>query len=357
MDYITRVRGKQVAIPAEEMMPKDGRFSWWDRKEKTMVLYELYELAGYPEYAARTRDCATWLQFSVYKGGERRLSAANFCKLRLCPMCISRRARRSAWKLSQVLDMVEREHDARYLFLTLTIANVDGAHLGEAIGQLTSAWNRFLDQRQIERTVKGWFRAIEITRGDGIRQEDNGYHPHIHAILAVDSDYFSRKSRKEGKYLNQDELITRWQKALRVDYRPSVQISTTKARRKGGGVEHASLAAAKEAGKYPVKDEDYIDPDLPKDRAVDILRDYTIALHRRRLTAFGGCLKEAAKFLDAENLDDGDLVHVDEDAVRVDLVELVEDFSWHFGAGDYILSKRVVTAKQNKRSKQHIVEV
>lgn len=318
-----------------------------------MLLYELYDKAGYPEYAARTRDCATYLTFNVYQSGERRLKTANFCKLRLCPMCIGRRARRAVWKLSKVLDMVEQEHGAKYLFLTLTMENVDGEHLGAALEQLTKGWYRFVDQQQIKRSVKGWFRSIEITRGDNryhkdrksgrmVYRPDNGYHPHLHVILAVEADYFSRESRKSGKYLNQSDLIDRWQKALRVDYRPSVQIETAKAKRKGGGVDSASLAAAKEAAKYPIKDEDYIDQTLPEGRAVEIVRDYTEALRKRRLMAFGGWLKDAARALDADDLEDGDLIHTEEDAPREDLLVMVDAYGWHFGAGDFILSNRQI---------------
>lgn len=308
-----------------------------------MRLYELYEKAGFPEYAARTRDCATWLQFNVYKGGERRLKTANFCKLRLCPMCISRRARRNVVKLSQVLNRVETEHEAKFVFLTLTIQNVEGPELGEAIAQLCEGWDRLRKQRQVERSVKGWFRAIEITR------RGKGYHPHIHAILAVDGDYFSKASRESGKYLNQADLIGRWQRALRVTYRPSVRIQTTKGKA-GQGTVAASAGgrAAVEAAKYAVKDEDYIDPKLPEELAVEILRDYTIALRSRRLTAFGGWMKDAARALDAENLDDGDLVRVEEEELRSDLVELVEDFRWHFGSGDFILSSREINPLDGK---------
>lgn len=349
MDYITIIRdGQEVRIPADEIMGTDRRFDWKGRKEKTMQLYELYEKAGYPEYAARTRDCATFLQFNVYQGGERRLKTANFCKLRLCPMCIGRRARRSVWKLSQVLDQVEKEHGAKFLFLTLTMKNVPGDQLGAALGELAQAWDRFLKQRQISRSVRGWFRAIEITRGDGRRKKDKGYHPHLHVILAVDPDYFSREGRKSGKYLNQSDLIDRWQRALRVDYRPSVQIETAKARRKGGGIDSASLVAAKEAAKYPIKDEEYIDPDLPEDRAIEIVRDYTEALRKRRLTAFGGWMKETARKLDAEDLEDGDLIHVDEDSIRGDLIVMVESFGWHFGVGDFILSGREINPLEVK---------
>lgn len=316
---------------------EDKRFDWRERKEKTMLLYELYEKAGYPEYAARTRDCATFLQFNVFQSGERRLKTANFCKLRLCPMCISRRARRSAWKLSQVLNKVEAEHGAKYLFLTLTMRNVPGDQLGTALGQLADAWNRFLKQRQLERTVKGWFRAIEITRSG------KQYHPHLHAILAVDADYFSRESRKAGKYLNQTDLVDRWQKALRVDYRPSVRIQTTKGKAgTGEAVRSAGGRSAVEAAKYAVKDEDYIDQKLPEEEAVRILRDYTEALYRRRLTAFGGWLKDAARALDAEDLEDGDLIHTEDDVLREDLVEMVDSYGWHFGAGDFILSRREI---------------
>ena len=345
MDSITDFDGMQVLVSGDGEITslEDRRFNWRERKEKTMGLFELYEKAGYPDYAERTRNCATYLQFNVYQSGERRLKTANFCKLRLCPMCIGRRARRNAWKLSQVLDLVEKEHKAKVIFLTLTMRNVDGEHLGEAISQITKGWYRLMDQRPIARSLPGWFRAIEITRGNGITKGDKGYHVHIHGIGAVEPDYFSRESRRSGKYLNQEELIQRWKKALRVDYDPSVQIATTKARRKRGGVESASLAAAKEGAKYPVKDEEYIDPALPEDRAIEILRDYTEALRRRRLMAFGGWMKEAAKKLDAENLeDDKDLVHVDEDSIRDDLIVMVEGYGWHLGAGDFILTNRQI---------------
>lgn len=352
MDYITTVRdGQEVRIPAEEVLV-DRRFPWRERKEKTMLLYELYEKAGYPDYAARTRDCATFLQFNVYRSGERRLRTANFCKLRLCPMCIGRRARRSAWKLSQVLNKVEAEHGAKYLFLTLTMKNVPGDQLGDALGQLTKAWDRFRDQQQIKRSIKGWFRAIEITRSG------RNYHPHLHAILAVEPDYFSRESRKSGKYLNQSDLIERWQKALRVDYRPSVRIQTTKGKAgTGEAVRSAGGAAALEAAKYAVKDEDYIDPKLPETMAIQILTDYTEALRRRRLMAFGGWMKEAARALDAEDLDDGDLVHVDDDAIREDLIEMIDGYNWRFGAGDFILSNREINPLEGTYKEQRLREI
>lgn len=339
MDYNTRMREAQVLVSGDGEITtlEDRRFDWKERKVKTMRLCELYEKAGYPDYAARTRECATFLQFNVYQGGERRLKTANFCKLRLCPMCIGRRARRATWKLSQVLNLVEAEHGAKFLFLTLTMKNVPGDQLGDALGQLAQSWNRLLDQRQIKRVVKGWFRAIEITRSG------KQYHPHLHAILAVEPDYFSRESRKSGKYLNQSDLIARWQKALRVDYRPSVRIQTAKGRSgTGEAVKAAGGRAAVEAAKYAVKDEDYIDPRLQEAEAVRILTDYTHALHRRRLTAFGGWLKDAARALDADDLDDGDLVRTEEETLRDDLIEMVEGFNWHFGAGDFILSAREI---------------
>lgn len=345
MDYITYLkRGQVVKLPAMEVL-EDERFQWRDKKVKTVRLAELYGKAGYPEYSERARTCATWLQYSVSADGSKQLSAVNFCQLRLCPMCTARRARKAAWKLSQVLNMVEAVHGAKFLFLTLTMKNVPGPELGAALEQLTKGWIRLTEQRQIERSVKGWFRAIEITRSG------RNFHPHLHVILAVEPDYFSRESRKSGKYLNQSDLIERWQRALRVNYRPSVRIQTTKAKPGTGEVAAAGCyKAALEAGKYAVKDEDYIDPKLPDSLAVDVLRDYTTALHRRRLTAFGGWMKEAARALDADNMEeDKDLVHADEDSIREDVAELIETYNWHFGAGDYILARREVNPLKVKR--------
>lgn len=343
MDFNTYDDKLQVVVsPEGEVMTlHDEKFPWAERKVKTLRLAKLYRRAGYPDYSRKAATCSTWLQYGVSADGSKQLSAANFCQLRLCPLCIARRAKRAAYKLSQVLDRVEGEHGAMYLFLTLTVKNVPGEQLGDTLGQLTKAWDRLCKHRRIQAAVKGWFRALEITRN----QTDQTYHPHIHAILAVPPEYFARQS---GLYIPQAEWVERWQKALRADYRPIVGIEVARAK----GEYTGGRAAAVEAAKYAVKDTDYIDDRLPEGEAVRIVRDYTEALHRRRLTAYGGWLKAAAKALDADDLDNGDLVHVDNETIREDVADLIETYNWHFGAGDYVLTGRQVNPLKLMRERR-----
>lgn len=334
MNDITYLTDAQGEIIGERN--RDTKYPWKERKMLTFKLARLYELAGWQDYANRVAACSRWLQYDTWADGTQKLVAANFCHLRLCPICITRRAKKAAYQLSRVLDKVQAEHDGTmYLFLTLTVQNCQGYALGATLGQLTKAWDRLMKHRQVQRSVKGWYRAIEITRnGDRKDRKWYGtYHPHIHAILAVEPAYFAKRS---GLYITKSEWIERWQKAMGVSYRPSVQIQVTKAKGEYSG----GRAAAVEAAKYAVKDEDYIDPNLPEAEAVDIVETYTKALHRRRLVAFGGWLKEAAKALGADNPEDGDLVHVEQETIRGDVADLIEEYQWHFGAGDYVLTDR-----------------
>ena len=49
-------------------------------------------------------------------------------------------------------------------------------------------------------------------------------HPHFHALLLVKPGYFSGKN-----YIKQHEWVEMWQKALKADYMPSVNVKTVKA--------------------------------------------------------------------------------------------------------------------------------
>lgn len=325
---------KAKAAPCQEEQSgppevlRDSCYSWKHYKRRNLKLARIYDAAEMYDYACRANMCATWLQFGVSDDGRKRLMGSNFCNLRLCPLCISRRARAAAAKLSQIMDTVQVTHPGTvYLFLTLTVRNCSGQALGDTLGLLTKAWDRLRRQRQVERSVQGWYRAIEITRNP----DDGTYHPHIHAILAVSADYFAVES---GQYITHDDWVERWRRALRVDYRPSVQISRTRGKSGKGDPDRAAVL---EAAKYACKDTDYIDPRLSLRKAAVIVSDYTHALYRRRLTALGGTLKAAAGVAE---LDSVDLVHGADEQLRPDVTELVEDYRWQFGAGDYVLAAR-----------------
>lgn len=329
----------QEANPAVFERLYDSRFAWKEERMKSNRLVQLYSMAGFPDYADRVEACATWLRFG--KLGDRRdLISANFCGLRLCPMCIARGARVRAKLLSRVMDAVQNEHKCQYIFLTLTIQNVSGDKLGEALDDLTAGWRRLMNQKPVLRACKGWFRAIEITRNTKANDLWYGtFHPHIHAIWAVEDEYFVKKN---GLYLTKDDIIARWRKVMRLDYDPSIRISQTYDKRQTKRDDQASAGAVLEAAKYATKDSDYIGDALGDEEAAQVVTDYTRALHRRRLTAFGGWLKEMAKRLQADDLDSVDLLDRDDERIREDLAEIIEEYGWHFGAGDYVLARRYV---------------
>lgn len=319
----------------------DTRFEWKGERMKAQRLVQLYQQAGYPDYADRVEACATWLRFGTI-GEKRGLLSANFCKLRLCPMCVARGARVRAHLLSQVMDAVQDEHKCQFIFLTLTVQNVPGDKLGEALDQLTAGWTRFMKQRPVLAAFKGTFRAIEITRNNEPDSLWYGtFHPHIHAIAAVEDGYFKKKN---GLYLTPEDVMNRWRMACRLDYDPSIRISKTydkKSKKKPKGDNQASAGAVLEAAKYATKDSDYISDSIGDEEAAQVVADYTRALHKRRLTAFTGWMKETAKRLKADDLDGVDPGSGD-DTIREDLAEMIEEYGWHFGAGDYVLARRFV---------------
>lgn len=336
----------------------DKRFDWRGKRRKTISLAQLYERAGMHDLANRAGYCATYLEFAVSKDREgvevdRRLQTANFCQLRLCPTCIGRRVLRSAYKLSQVLDQVERDHpgdSVKYVFLTLTIDNIyTGEALSKALNDIVAVgWRALYKQRKIERAVKGWYRAVEITR------RDKGYHPHLHAILAVPADYWPGNV---NKWIDQEDWRRRWAAAAGLSYDPTVFVEFAYVKgHKGETIGHSRElwhSAVMESSKYATKDTDYISPKLSEAEAVQIVKDYTAALHRRRLVAFGGWLRQAAQKVGALE-ESEDLVHIgDELPIRPDVAQLIEVYRWNFGAGDYVLTDQQI----NPLTVRHGVDV
>ena len=56
----------------------------------------------------------------------------------------------------------------------------------------------------------------------------------------------------------------------------------------------------------------------------------------RRLTAFGGILKEYHKKLNLDDAEDGDLVNTDNEELREDLEYIIERYSWNIGYKQYL---------------------
>ncbi|WP_158654262.1 protein rep, partial [Helicobacter felis] len=78
--------------------------------------------------AERCRDCGRFLAFDPYRHRQegiiiRVLAWGIFCKVRWCPMCAWRKARKLIGELLSVFQQIEQDHKVAYVFLTLTTKN------------------------------------------------------------------------------------------------------------------------------------------------------------------------------------------------------------------------------------------
>lgn len=312
----------------EDVSATGRKRPWREHRMAKIGLIELFHLGekhGHLLSESRMKDleeCADELLFLQDAEGNRRLKQGNFCRIRVCPMCNWRRSLKLFSQVSAVTDAILAEKKARFIFVTLTVQNVRGDMLRDTIDGLNKAFKYIVDKHQtfapakkLKENLLGYMKAEEIT----YNADRDDFHPHIHAILEVRPSYF-----KNG-YIKQKDWTAMWRAALGVDYDPLVDVRNIK-----GG----TAKAVAEVAKYPVK-MDGILKIKDKEKAAKALVELYSAIFRRRLVTFGGDFKEYRKRLQLDDVETGDLIHVEAEEKAFNPVAQIL-FKWRADVGAYI---------------------
>ena len=313
----------------EDVSATGRKRPWREHKMGSMQLANLFRVAGkkYGQSLSDSRlrnleECADALWFLQDAEGKRRLKSANFCRIRVCPMCNWRRSLKLFAQVSAVTDAILAEKKARFIFVTLTVENVSGEDLRDTVDQLNKAFTyitaksrTFAPAQKLKENLLGYMKAEEITYN--VSRDD--FHPHIHAILEVKPSYF------DSGYIKQKDWTALWRSALGVDYDPLVDVRNIR-----GG----TAKAVAEVAKYPVK-MDAILKIADKEKAAKALTQLYAAIFRRRLVTFGGDFKEYRRRLQLDDVETGDLTHVETEEKTLNAVAQVL-FKWRADVGAYI---------------------
>lgn len=310
----------------------DSKFA--PKRKRSILLSESYNRIGYESKAGRVASCGTELEFAfeISPDGEvsekGKLRSANFCKDRLCPMCAWRRSYKIFGQVSRIMEHLGDKYE--YLFLTLTVPSVPAESLSQTISRLVKAWSNLIRQKPFKTAVRGFFRALEVTRNnDPDSKSYKLYHPHFHVVLAVPKSYWN------NCYITHEQWLEMWRKAYKDDSITQVDIRKAKPKNKSEAVtaEESATALASavaEIAKYAVKDTDYIH-EGKLSLTDEIVETLAGALARRRLTAYGRCFDEAYQKLKLDDAEDGDLVHINDDTINPALALLIVKYGWTAG--------------------------
>lgn len=267
---------------------KSGKERPWRNKKLSSINY--YELLHVLEFKA-DEDTGYLKLFKTW-----------FCKSRLCSLCNWRRAMKHSSQTKKIIEeVVKQKPKARWLFLTLTVKNVyDGEELDKSLRAITQGFNRLVKYKKVAQNLIGFMRATEVT----VNKIDNSYNQHLHVLICVEPSYFNSTKN----YITQKQWTALWKRAMKLDYDPVVDVRAIKPKNKR---KTDVQSAIDETAKYPVKDTDYMTDD--KERNLQIVKDLEEGLYRKRLLSYGGLLKEIHKQLNLDDVEDGDLIHTDDE--------------------------------------------
>lgn len=221
----------------------------WDcHKMQNSDISGLYGLNPlYRKYAERMTDCASSLVFGQVAENDDsgnlataslarkrlKLVKANFCRVRLCPVCSWRKSLALLARfMAKIPEYVEALSQCAFLHITLTVKNPPLVDLRETIRHMNKSFNRLKVRKEIVPILRGVIKHCEITRG-----QDEQPHPHFHVIMAVPKSYF-----KSRHYLRHDVWVRLWRECLGVDYDPLVNVKKVKRnKRKKNIIENLGL--------------------------------------------------------------------------------------------------------------------
>ena len=355
--YITPTEKMQEPERLHDLRPTGTERPWAKWKREAQGLADIYEVLGCDpdnpqaahdlDKARRVSDCATYTEFqrhdpdSQHSGPWLTLHTANFCRNRLCPMCGWRRSLKMGSQAREVVAEANRQKVSRdgvaykWLLVTFTVKNVTGPELGRTIDQLHKAAHNMAKTKRWKAAVKGWLRATEVTHNTDVKSASfDTFHPHLHFLLCVNSRYF-----KSADYIPQKEWKSMWERAAGLNYDSQVNVKAVKDLENDPTKESkTSLGGAlAEVTKYVCKPQGVVTWENPE-MAVRTVLVLDRMLDGRRLTSWGGVLKEAAAKLKLDSIETGDLVHVESESEDKDANAIAEyvAFNWSVGVSDYL---------------------
>lgn len=307
---------------------ENGKVRPWRERKIENVRYAEYLSILEFKRAHDIKNCGETLRFRKI-GNHLKLYQTWFCHKRLCPLCNWRRSMKNSSQLKQIIaETVAREPKGRFLFLTLTVKNVNTSEeLKTSLRQLTKAFGKLSRYKQVAKNLLGYLRSTEIT----VNEQDMSYNQHLHVLLFVKSSYF----KSSNNYLAQAEWAKLWQKALKVDYEPVVHVQAVKANKRKGT--DSLQASAEETAKYEVKSADYMTAD--DERNLVVIKNLEYALAGTRQISYGGLLKQIKQDLKLEDVENGDLVHVGDEDYTKEQMEAAEEVvaKWDFNKQNYFI--------------------
>lgn len=251
---------------------------------------------------------------------EKKLVYCNNCRDRGCPLCNHKRSRVHAYQLNKILRKSQKVYDdLGFIFCTFTVKNIknDPVILHETISQLNRAFGKMMRYSRVigkngkkinpaDRVVKGSIKNLEVT----YNSKSDTLHPHIHAIFVVDKKlYFGEEY---DNYIDHDEWVSLWRRALGVDYDPSVHVEKLHSNSKG--MDDLSSAIL-EISKYETKPSSVLIGGIDLDKAIKIVFSMTEGLKNTRSFSFAGILKEIKNDIfgdrDLNDVSDDEMLNVD----------------------------------------------
>ena len=250
--------------------------------EKKQVTKEKLEKLGLKHFTEKTleriQNCGNFIQ-SVLTADEStaKVVKANRCMNRFCPICLATRSRKQGFMLGVVLETLRENYDYKFLFLTLTVPNVQGNELIKELQKQYESLKRFIQRKEFKKISKGYVRKTEVT----YNSERNDFHPHVHMLIAVDESYFTREN-----YVKQEKWLELWQKCKRDDSITQVHIKK------------ADEESYRELAKYEAKDLEYLN------YGEEVFDVFYKALKGRKTLTFNGCFQEHKKLFKSGEFDD-----------------------------------------------------
>lgn len=329
MNYNTKINQNQDENLDLQIL-EDGKNDWKTKKDDNLVIASL--IKNNPHFIAKKDNrstlnmndnlykCGDFLEFNIYSDGSQKLTKANFCRLRLCPMCAWRRSLKGFGQVSKIIDYLGDEYE--YLILTLTVKNYEEGEHKQAIDHLLYSFEKMAKSKWWRTHFEGSYRGLEQTYSC----KHNNYHPHFHLLVAVKKSYF------KNYYVSQKEFTEKWQYFLKVDYTPIVHVQTVDKNNNKGHIA--------EVAKYPMKFSNIIQ--RRKNGKINVgltqrvLYNFYVSFHGRRLVGMTGIFSEVHKKLKLDDVENGKLEDTDnvQDEIREDVVGVAQYF-WNYSKGNY----------------------